>query len=53
MQLHTQTTTYTRGYSEMLNVYQMAKTRAFIQKNTQKSNFSVCAYADYTNFEKK
>lgn len=37
----------------MLKFYQMARTRPFIQKNTQKSNFPVCAYADYTNFEKK
>lgn len=32
MQLHTQAITYTKGYSEMLKFYQMAKTRAFIQK---------------------
>lgn len=48
MQLHTHTITYTKGYSERLKFYQMAKTRAFIQKNTQRSNFPVCAYADYT-----
>lgn len=53
--------TYTNNYVHWrlffsvrtLKFYQMARTRAFIQKNTQKSNFPVCAYADYTNFEKK
>lgn len=52
MQLNTHTITYTKGYSETLKFYQMANTRAFIQKNIQKSNFPACAYA-YTQFGKK
>lgn len=53
MEFHTHTIPYTKDYSEMLKFYQMAKTRAFIQKNTQKNNLPVRAHADCGHFEKQ